>query len=101
MIGGIGLRLDPDRAKRTAEVGFWLGEEFWGRGIMTEALRAFTGYAFLTFDLRRIFARVFEWNPASMRVLEKSGYAREGRLPQSVTKDGKTIDEMLFAIIRE
>ena len=101
VVGGIGLRFEPDRATRTAEVGFWLGEPFWGRGIMTESVRAFTEYAFATFGLRRIFARVFEWNPASMRVLEKSGYAREDRLPKSVTKDGKTIDEMLFAMTRD
>lgn len=101
VVGGIGLRPDPDSTRRTAEVGFWLGEEHWNKGIMTEALLAFTGYAFSTFGLRRLFARVFEWNPASMRVLEKAGYQPEGWLKNSVTKEGKTIDEALYALARE
>lgn len=49
----------------------------------------------------RIFAGIFEWNPASMRVLEKAGYSFEGRLRKSVTKDGQTIDQMLYAIVRD
>jgi len=98
--GSIGLRLRDDIYRRSAEIGYWLGEEFWGRGIATEAVRALTGYAFASFDLCRIYAGVFEWNPASMRVLEKAGYELEGRLRQSVTKDGQTIDELLYAVIR-
>jgi len=60
-----------------------------------------TGFAFSNFDLCRVYAEVFEWNLASMRVLEKAGYSFEGRLRKSVTKDGLTIDTMLYAIIRE
>ena len=72
-VGGIGLVLKDDVFRRSAEIGYWLGEEYWGRGIVTEAARAVTDYAFATFDLCRVFAGVFEWNPASMRVLEKAG----------------------------
>jgi ribosomal-protein-alanine N-acetyltransferase len=65
-VGGIGLVLKDDVFRRSAEIGYWLGEEYWGRGIVSEAVRAVTDYAFATFDLCRIFAGVFEWNPASM-----------------------------------
>jgi RimJ/RimL family protein N-acetyltransferase len=98
-VGGIGVEPQKDVYHRSAEIGFWLGEQYWGRGIATEAVRAFTEYVFDTFDVCRIFARVFEWNPASGRVLEKCGYTLEGRLRKSVTKDGRTIDEMIYGIV--
>jgi ribosomal-protein-alanine N-acetyltransferase len=100
-VGGIGIDLLNDVHRRSGEIGYWLGEEFWGRGIATAAVRAFTGYAFSTYDVCRIQATVFEWNPASMRVLEKSGYTLEGRLRRSVTKDGRTIDQFLYAITQD
>lgn len=100
-IGGIGLELGTDIFSRSAEIGFWLGEEFWGRGIATQAVRAMTDFAFSRFDLCRLRAGVFEWNAASRRVLEKAGYACEGRLRKSVTKDGQTIDLFLYANVRE
>ena len=87
--------------RRTAEVGYWLGEPFWGQGIATHALQAFTEYAFATFDLVRLQAFVKEWNPASARVLEKCGFTLEGRLRKNVTKDGKTVDQLLYALVRE
>jgi RimJ/RimL family protein N-acetyltransferase len=100
-VGGIGLVLKDDVFRRSAEIGYWLGDQFWGRGIVTEAVRAVTDYAFATFDLCRVYAGVFEWNPASMRVLEKAGYELECRMKKSVTKDGQTIDELIYAMIRE
>jgi [ribosomal protein S5]-alanine N-acetyltransferase len=99
-VGAIGLMLKDDVFRRSAEIGYWLGEEFWGRGIVTEAVRATTDYAFTTFDLCRVYAGVFEWNRASMRVLEKAGYEYECRLRKSVTKDGQTIDEFIYSTIR-
>ena len=101
VIGGIGLTFGSDVHRRSAEVGYWLGEPFWGRGIATAALRAVTDYAFAEHDLVRLHAGVYEWNPASVRVLEKAGYVFEGRLRKSVTKDGQTIDQLLYARIRE
>ena len=100
-VGGIGFTLQPDVGHRSAEIGYWLGEEFWGRGITTDALRAVTEYAFAKFDVCRIFAHVFEWNGASARVLEKAGYTLEGRLRKSVTKNGQTIDQLMYAVIRD
>lgn len=100
-VGGIGFTLQPDVGFRSAEIGYWLGEAFWGRGITTDALIAVTDHAFANYDLCRLFAHVFEWNGASARVLEKAGYAFEGRLRKSVTKDGQTIDQLMYAAVRE
>ena len=101
VIGGIGLKLRDDVFHRSAEIGYWLGEHFWGRGIATAALSALTDYAFEQFDLIRIDAGVFEWNPASCRVLEKAGYVREARLRKSVVKDGQVIARFLYAKLRD
>ena len=100
-IGGIGIRLQEDVHRGSAEVGYWLGEPFWGKGIATRALRAMTGYAFENLDLVRLYATVFEWNPASARVLEKAGFTLEARLKKSVIKDGQVIDEFLYALVRK
>jgi RimJ/RimL family protein N-acetyltransferase len=100
-VGAIGYQIQPDVHRISAEIGFWLGEAYWGRGIVTEALRAVTEHAFHTHNLRRLFAGVFEWNPASMRVLEKVGYTREAVLRKSAIKDGRIIDQALYAIVRE
>jgi RimJ/RimL family protein N-acetyltransferase len=99
--GGIGLDIGQDVHRRSAEVGYWLGEAFWGRGVATEALAAVTELGFAKFDLCRIYACVFEGNPGSVRVLEKAGYAFEGRLRKSVTKAGRTIDQLMYAVVRE
>lgn len=100
-VGGIGFTVQPDIGRRSAEIGYWLGEEFWGRGIATDALIAVTDYAFSNYDVCRLYAHVFDWNRASARVLEKAGYSFEGRLRKSVTKDGQTIDQLMYALIRE
>ena len=72
--GGIGLELQTDIERMSAQVGFWLGETCWGRGIMTQALTALSDWALNRPGLLRLYASVLEWNPASMRVLEKAGY---------------------------
>ncbi|HSE98579.1 MAG TPA: GNAT family protein [Blastocatellia bacterium] len=99
-VGGIGVVLQQDVFRRSAEIGYWLSEGYWGRGIVTRALRAMTDYAFANFDLCRIYAGVFEWNPASMRVLEKCGYQLEGRMKKAVIKDGTIMDDFIYAITR-
>jgi [ribosomal protein S5]-alanine N-acetyltransferase len=98
-VGGVGIILKDGIRRHTAEIGYWLGEEYWGRGIATEALKAMTEYAFKQFDLVRIQASVFDWNPASMRVLEKAGYQREAVLTQNVKKDNRIIDEYIYCLL--
>ena len=99
--GGIGLHPGEDVARLTAELGYWLAEPLWGRGIMTEAVRAMVAHGFATSPLERIEAYVFANNPASTRVLEKCGFQCEGRLRRSVIKDGQMLDSFLYAIMRE
>ncbi|HEU4771871.1 MAG TPA: GNAT family protein [Candidatus Udaeobacter sp.] len=96
-VGGIGIHLGIDVHRQTAELGYWLGEEFWAGGIMTEAVKAFTDFCFEEFQLRRVYAEPFANNPASARVLEKAGFALEGRLKNNVLKDGKLLDSLLYA----
>jgi ribosomal-protein-alanine N-acetyltransferase len=96
-VGGIGIHLGIDVHRHTAELGYWLGEEFWARGIMTEAVAAFTDFCFEEFQLRRVYAEPFANNPASARVLEKAGFTFEGRLKNNVLKDGKLLDSLLYA----
>lgn len=98
-VGGIGFTLHGDVERVSAEIGYWLGEPFWGRGIVTEALRALTAYAVKTHGLTRVYALPFEWNPASFRVLEKAGYVLEGRMRRSAVKDGRVIDQLLYAFV--
>ena len=95
--GSIGFVLHSDVKRVSAEIGYWLGEPFWGQGIMTNALKAVTEYAITTHQLSRVYAAPYEWNPASCRVLEKAGYALEARMKKSVIKDGKIIDQFLYA----
>jgi ribosomal-protein-alanine N-acetyltransferase len=100
-VGGIGLTLGQGVHRFTAELGYWLGEPFWSRGIMTEAARTIVDYAFGELDLHRVFAEVYSTNPASARVLEKAGFTCEGILRASVVKDGRVIDQMLYAKIND
>jgi len=100
-VGGIGFVPLGDVERVSAEIGYWLGEPFWGRGIVTEALIAVTRYAIDAHGLTRIFAVPFAWNHQSCRVLEKAGYVLEGRLRRSAIKDGQVIDQMQYAFIAE
>jgi len=96
-VGGIGMHPGEDVYRLTAEFGYWLAEEFWGRGIMSEVVPAFVNYCFEKFSLTRMFAAAYANNPASARVLEKAGFALEGRLKKNVIKDGKILDSLLYA----
>ncbi|MBD3309166.1 GNAT family N-acetyltransferase [candidate division KSB3 bacterium] len=100
LIGGIGFELQTGIHCKTARLGYWLGEPFWGKGIVSEAVRAMTDYAFTHHDLERIYANVFETNLAAVRVLEKGGFLYEARLRKHVFKDGKILDLLIYAILR-
>jgi RimJ/RimL family protein N-acetyltransferase len=95
--GGIGIVTLTDVERISAEIGYWLGERYWGRGVMTEAVVAVTAECFRRFDLRRIFALPFADNVGSIRVLEKAGYVLEGRMCQSAIKDGVVRDQLMYA----
>ena len=99
-VGGISLRPGADIERIGAELGYWLGEAFWGRGITTSAIRLVTDYAFNKKRLERVFAVPFTTNLASCRALEKAGYEREGTMRRSAIKDGRIMDQYLYARIR-
>jgi RimJ/RimL family protein N-acetyltransferase len=97
--GGIGFVLHPDVERVSAEIGYWLGEPFWGRGIAAQALAAVTRHAIGTHALTRMYALPFARNAASCRVLEKAGYVLEARLRRSAIKDGVIIDQLQYAFV--
>ena len=99
-IGGIGFKLGTDVARLSAEMGYWLGEPYWGRGFATRAVLATSDWAFEHYQLSRIFAMAFCHNVGSMRVLEKAGFQREGTLRRSAVKNGVILDQALYAKVR-
>ena len=101
LIGAIGLMLQEDVNRFSAEIGYWIGESFWGKGVAVSALIAMTDYAFKHFKFNRLFASVFEGNDASMKVLEKAGYKMEGKFRNAVYKDGDFLDQYIFSILKE
>ncbi len=100
LVGVCGMGREEGVNRYTSEVGYWLGERHWGRGIMTAAFRAFVGYVWDTFDVQRLQATVFAWNPASARVLEKSGFTLEGVHRQAICKDDEFVDLLMFSQLR-
>ena len=99
-IGGIGLILNTDVYVYSAEIGYWIGEPFWGQGIATEAIRQMVEYTFYYFDIIRIYAEVFENNKSSMRALEKNGFYLEGVRRKSVFKNSKLMDDYIWVKLR-
>lgn len=98
-VGGIGLMPQQDFNRGTAEIGYWLGEAFWGRGIVTAAVIALTSHALRTLGYRRLFATTLIRNTASQRVLEKSGYVREGVFRRSAVKEGLVLDQVIYSFV--
>lgn len=97
--GGIGISAGSDVERFSAEIGYWLGEPFWGRGIAAEAVRLVSAYAFDRCGLLRIFALPFAENRQSLRVLEKAGYTCEAILRSSAVKHGAVRDQALYALV--
>ncbi|MBD2699154.1 GNAT family N-acetyltransferase [Spirosoma sp. BT702] len=98
-VGNIGLRIGEDIERYSAEIWYWLGEAFWGRGIVSAALRTITEYAFTEFSLTRLYAKPMAHNVASIKVLEKVGFQREGLLRWSVVKDGVMMDTFMYSYL--
>ncbi|MGF7218772.1 RimJ/RimL family protein N-acetyltransferase [Spirosoma lacussanchae] len=98
-VGNIGLRIGEDVEQHSAELWYWLGQAYWGRGIVSAAVKAITEYAFEQMRLTRLYAKPMAHNTASIKVLEKAGYRQEGLLRGSVVKNGVLIDSFLYAYL--
>lgn len=100
-VGNIGFTVKDDIYRYNAEIGYWIGEDYWGRGITSEILPLMVGYIFKNFQVNRLFACVLEGNIPSMRVLEKAGFRGEGIHRKAAVKNNQYLDEYLYAILRE
>jgi len=100
-VGSIGIFPQSDIHEKSAEMGYWLAEGYWGKGIMPKAIDEITKYGFRTFDIVRIFARPFSTNLNSQRVLEKSGFILEAKLKSALFKNGEFLDEMIYTKFKD
>lgn len=98
--GAIGLHPQSDVMRKNAELGYWVAEPFWGKGIVSAAILQMVDYGFKNFDIHRIFARPFGNNKASQRVLEKTGFVLEAHIKRNIYKNGEYLDEMIYAVRR-
>lgn len=96
-VGGIGIHPQSDVMCKNAELGYWLGEQYWGRGIITKAIQEMVQYAFEKFDIIRIYARPYGNNIASQKALLKGGFKLEATIQKNIFKNGEFLDEMIFA----
>ncbi len=99
--GGVGLHGLKDVYRYNCEIGYWLSEVYWGKGIMSDAVGDMVEYCFTQTHWLRLFATIFEHNLSSMRVLEKNGFRKEAIHKKVVMKEGKLLDEHLFALLKE
>lgn len=100
VIGSIGVFRQGNIHRQTAEMGYYIAEAYWGRGIMTEAVRQTCEYVFAQSDIIRIYAEPFADNAASCRVLEKAGFQYEGTLRSNAVKNGKVTDMKMYALLK-
>ena len=100
-VGTISLTVGRDVYRKSGELGYWLGEDFWGRGIMTAAVQRICQEGFERFDLVRIYAQPYAYNTASRRVLEKAGFTLEGVMRRGVYKNGQVQDYCMYALLRD
>lgn len=100
LVGAVGLVPQTDVYRISAEIGYWLGEPFWGNGIMTEAVRQMVDYGFKHLNLIRIYSGVFDFNKGSQRVLEKAGFKRECVFEKALIKNGQICDEYRYALVK-
>jgi len=99
-VGGIGVVLGTDIERVSGELGYWLGEQYWGRGIVTAAIRQFAPFAMEKFGLTRLHADTFHDNPASARVLEKAGFTKESVKRRAAIKLGEIKDMNVYVMVR-
>lgn len=101
VIGSIGIFRGNNIHYRTAEMGYYVGEAYWGKGYATSAVRQACRYVFEHTDIIRIFAEPFAHNLGSCRVLEKAGFQYEGTLRCNAEKNGEILDMKMYALIKE
>ena len=101
VVGSIGITLQADVERIAAEMGYFIGEKYWNRGITTKAVKEMAAYAFANFPIRKIYAPVFDFNIASQKVLQKAGFEQEAVLKQAAIKNGKIIDLHYYSIMRK
>jgi RimJ/RimL family protein N-acetyltransferase len=99
-VGGIGIHPESDIHRLNAELGYWLAEPFWGKGIISTAVRLMLNFGFTSFDIERIYARPFNTNLVSQKVLEKNGFVLEAKLEKVLVKNGELLDELIYAVRR-
>lgn len=99
-IGNVGVLRQQNIHRRTAELGYYIAEEYWGRGIMTEAVKQVCAYVFDRSDIVRIYAEPFSYNAASCRVLEKAGFQYEGTLRSNAIKNNRVIDMKMYSLLK-
>ncbi|MES2566688.1 MAG: GNAT family N-acetyltransferase [Bacteroidota bacterium] len=97
-VGSIGLHLQSDILRKNAEIGYWLGEPYWGKGIIKQAIPQIVDYGFKHLDIVRIFARIYGTNIPSQKVIEKSGFKLEGKYEKTIFKNNEFLDELIYAI---
>jgi [ribosomal protein S5]-alanine N-acetyltransferase len=100
-VGGIGVYLLSDIHRKNAELGYWLAEPYWGKGIISKAIKQIIDFTFLTYDIDRVFAKPFGTNIASQKVLEKNNFILEGHFENVIFKNGEYLDELVYAFRRE
>jgi len=100
-VGSVGAFLKQDVYRKNMEVGYWLAEPFWGKGIITEVIRKFTAHLWLTYDIRRLYAEPFANNLGSRKALEKAGFRCEAVFRQNVIKNGVFLDSCIYSVLRE
>lgn len=101
VIGSIGVFRQGNIHRQTAELGYYIAERYWGKGIVTEAVKQICEYVFSQSDIIRIYAEPFAYNTASCRVLEKAGFQYEGTLRNNAVKNGKVIDMKMYSLLKE
>jgi [ribosomal protein S5]-alanine N-acetyltransferase len=100
-IGGIGLEPPSEGQTHRAEIGYWLGEPYWGQAIVPAAVRAVCRHAFEDLELIKITATIFAFNMASIRVVEKCGFEFEGYLKQHYMRNGELVDAKAYALLKQ
>lgn len=100
LAGVIGIDFREDIYRKAPLIGYWLGQQYWGRGIMTEAVKLMVDYGFATLDIVRLQAGILGNNPASIRVLEKAGFKKEGVLRGGIIKNDVILDEHIYGILK-